>query len=78
VVDVTPVKLAVLDFFDLVLGVGTATEDLGAFPAIRVDPACCVYPNIEDLASVKSLSHEVAACGREDRHCPGARSYWSG
>jgi hypothetical protein len=31
VVDVAPVKLAVLNFFDLVLGVGTATEDLGAF-----------------------------------------------
>ena len=41
-VDVAPVKLAVLDFFDLVLGVGTATEDLGAFPAVRVDPACLI------------------------------------
>jgi hypothetical protein len=40
VVDVAPVKLAVLNVFDLVLGVGTATEDLGAFPAVRVDPAC--------------------------------------
>jgi len=37
VVDVAPVKLAVLNIFDLVLGVGTATEDLGAFPAVRVD-----------------------------------------
>jgi hypothetical protein len=31
-----------------------------------------VYPNIDDLAIVKSLRHEAAACGREDRHCTGA------
>jgi hypothetical protein len=56
VVDVAPVKLAVLNFFDLVLGVGTATEDLGAFPAVRVDPACLItaFAKFTDRGHFKS------------------------
>jgi hypothetical protein len=38
-----------------------------------------VYPNIDDLAIVKSLSHEAAAYGREDRDYTGAdHSVWVG
>ena len=35
-----------------------------------LDDVC--IPNIDDLAIVKSLSREAAACGREDRHRTGA------
>ena len=62
VVDVAPVKLAVLDFFDLVLGVGTATEDLGAFPAVRVDPACLITA-FAKLADMGDLDHDPSCLG---------------
>jgi hypothetical protein len=62
VVDVAPVKLAVLDFFDLVLGVGTATEDLGAFPAVRVDPACLITA-FAKLADMGHLDHDPSCLG---------------
>ena len=40
--------------------------------ALQPFPRRRVYPNIDDLAIVKSLSREAAACGREDRHRTGA------
>jgi hypothetical protein len=35
----------------------------------------CVSPNIEDLSIDKPLSHEAAACGREDRHRTGGAGH---
>jgi hypothetical protein len=62
VVDVAPVKLAVLNFFDLVLGVGTATEDLGAFPAVRVDPACLITA-FAKFTDMSHLNHDPSWLG---------------
>jgi hypothetical protein len=62
VVDVAPVKLAVLDFFDLVLGVGTATEDLGAFPAVRVDAGCLITV-FAKLTDMSHLNHDPSCLG---------------
>jgi hypothetical protein len=52
----------VLDFFDLVLGVGTATEDLGAFPAVRVDPACLITA-FAKLTDMSHLDHDPSCLG---------------
>jgi hypothetical protein len=46
-------------------------------PCLRADHLAAVHsptwvsPNIEDLSIDKPLSHEAAACGREDRHRTG-------
>ena len=61
-IDVAALKHAVLDFFELVLGVGTATEDLGAFPAVRVDPACLITA-FTKLTNVSHLDHDPSCLG---------------
>ena len=74
VVDVTPVKLAVLDFFDLVFGVGTATEDLGAFPAVRVDPACLITA-FAKFTDMSHLNHDPSCLGlTQISRVPGPRN----
>ena len=74
VVDVAPVKLAVLNFFDLVLGVGTATEDLGAFPAVRVDPACLITA-FAKFTDMSHLNHDPSCLGlTQISRVPGPRN----
>jgi hypothetical protein len=74
VIDVAPLKHAVLDFFELVLGGGTATEDLGAFPAVRVDPACLITA-FTKLTNVSHLDHDPSCLGlTEIFRFPGLRN----
>jgi hypothetical protein len=61
----------VLNFFDLVLGVGTATEDLGAFPAVRVDPACLITA-IAKFADMSHLDHDPSCLGLTQISASGA------
>ena len=74
VIDVAPVKHAVFDFFQPVLGVGTATEDLGAFPAVGVDPACLITA-FTKLTDMSHLDHDPSPLGlTQISRVPGLRN----